>query len=161
VPRSTSIGELISGAFWTGLWLYLANSRFSVDFLNVHCSLPAVWRGVFWPELVLLLAGIVLGAIVAFRPDRMRVYSIVRIVIDCGGMIIAAILFIAGATVSIAAPQFSAERLAQVQNAISLGFRISLISIAVLLLIDMLQQIARLRRDHSKTALEMKSVLGD
>jgi hypothetical protein len=160
VPRSASIGELISGIFWTGVWLYLAGNGFSVDFANVHCSLPAVWRGLFWPQLILLLAGIALAGIVAFKPERARVYSTVRIVIDCGGLIIATMLLRAGTAVTAAAPQFSTEKLAQVQNGIRLGLRVSLISIAALLLVDMLLQITRLRPGRSKPAWEMKSALG-
>ncbi len=159
LPRSVSIGDLVSGVFWAGLCLYGAAHGFSVDVFGVHCSLPPIWRELFWPALILLVAGAALGGILAFKPELVRAYSISRIAIDCGGILINANLFIPGAAVSIFGPLLSAEAVAQAQYGVALGLRISWASIVVLLLIDMLVQIARLRRGRSKPAWEMRSAI--
>lgn len=159
VLRSTSVGELISGVFWTGLWLYMAVHGFSVDILGVHCSLPGIWREVFWPELVLLGAGIALGVILLTKPELVRAYAITRISIDCGAILVAAVLFFPGAAVAISGPQLSAEAVAHAQYGVALGLRIAWISLTVLFLVDMLVQIARLRRSRSTPAWGMKSAL--
>ncbi len=161
LPRSAAVGELISGVFWAGVWIYVASHGFSVNFSGVHCSFPRIWREVFWPELGLLLAWTVLAGIVVFKPEHVRLYAIARIVIDCGCTIVTAVLFFAGgAAVAISGPQLPAEALARAQYGVALGLRITWISVIVLFLIDMLVQIARLRRSRSKPAWEMNSALG-
>ncbi len=157
LPRSTSIGELVGGFFWTGLWIYMAIHGFSVNILGAHCSLPPIWREVFWPELVLLVAGIVLAAAIAVKPELVRAYAITRIAIDCGAILIAAVLFIPGAAVAISGPLLSAEAVAHAEYGVALGLRISWISLFVLFLVDILVQIARLRRGRSKPAWEIRS----
>lgn len=155
VTRTASIGEIVSGVYWTAMWLYLAAHGFSLDVASLHLNFPPIWREVFWPELILLLAGLALGAVVAFVPEQVRLYSITRIAIDCGGIIVAAVLFFPGAVV-ISGPKFSAETLAHAQYGVNLGLRISWVAIAVLLLIDMLMQIARLRRGRSRGTWELR-----
>lgn len=160
LPRSTAIGEIIAGVFWTAVWLYLAGRGFTLDILNTHCVFPSAWRAVFWPELALLVAGIVIASVLTFQPGLLRAYSITRIVIDCGGILIAVVLFIPGAVLTMTAPQLSAESLVHAQYGVALGLRIAWVAISALLFVDMLIQIARLRRSRAKPpAWQMNSAL--
>lgn len=153
IPRSRSIGDMISGVFWAGVWVYGVGLNASINFAGTRWSWNHAWSEVYWPELVLLIATAIAGWVALLRPEWVRPFAIARVSIDCGALIATAFLLSAGATLTIDAPRLAAASLGQAQMATNISIRVMLVVIAILLLVDLIQQALRLPGGRTQSNL--------
>jgi hypothetical protein len=134
--RCTAVFEALSGILLSGGWIYVSWFRGGLNFNTVQVALAPIWRAMFVPILLLLLAGIPLGLVTLRDPSRRRLRSGFRIVIDAYTLALLGILALPGTWLRVTASGVSAADLAQANQWTNMGVGIGLGFIGIIVVID-------------------------
>jgi hypothetical protein len=144
IPRATAIAEFIFGVIFTCVWLQLAWYRAGFDLGVLHVTPAPVWRIVYWPILLICVAGIPLGWTSLLWPSRIRLRSVIRVAIDALTLGVVGVLANAGTWWTATSPKISAPGLAGALLAWTpVWMKIALASVAIVTFIDIVREVRR------------------
>jgi len=144
IPRATAIAEFTFGVIFTGVWLQLAWYRAGFDLGVLHVTPAPVWRIVYWPILLVCVAGIVLGWTGLIWPWWIRLRAVIRVAIDGVTLGVVGLLANAGAWWTATSPKTSAPGLAGAWLAWTpIWMKIALVSVAIITFIDIVSEVLR------------------
>jgi len=149
--RCTGVFEVVGGILVSVAWAYFCWYRMAFDLNHVHVALTPVWRTMFVPIMLLLLAGIPVGWITARDPSRTRLRSGLRLMRDAFTVGVAGILLLAGDLLRVSGTGISAADLAQANQWTNMGVRITMGCIVIGSFIDGVAELRRLRV-HPRTS---------
>ena len=142
--RCTGVFEVVWGILVSIGWVYLYWYWPAFDFNNVHLELTPLWRTMFVPILLLLLAGIPVGWITVRDSSRRRLRSGLRLMLDAYTVGVAATVALAGILVRVSGSGIPAADLMQANQATNMGVQIAIGVIAVGAFIDGAVELRRL-----------------
>jgi len=146
VPGYTAILELLAAIGASLLWIEVTWLRTSFDFDGVVITLAPIWRGFFWPILLVTLSGVPIGLMGWLRPWWMRARSFARLAVDGITLVLTGALINMGPWVRVAAPNLPAAGVADANRWTNVGTSIGLSAIAIITLVDAVQEARRLVR---------------
>lgn len=111
--RAASAGELIGGVIFTLWWLGMLRLP---SIPEVAIRLTPVWQALYWPILVLALAGVGLALATTLRPRRTRLHSGFSLARDIFGLVLVALLLGAGQWVEVTVPGAPLARAGDVEE---------------------------------------------
>jgi fumarate reductase subunit D len=142
--RCTGVFEAVWGILVSVGWVYVCWYRAGFDFNSVHLELAPIWRTLFVPILLLLVAGIPVGWITAHDPSRRRLRSGLRVILDAYTIGMAVILALAGTLVQVTGASISASDLGQANQWTNTGAQITMGCVAIGAFIDGAIEVRRL-----------------
>jgi hypothetical protein len=146
VPGYRAIAELLAAIGASLLWIEVMWLRTSFDFNGVAITLAPVWRSFFWPILLVTLSGVPIGLMGWLRPWWMRARSCVRLAVDGVTLVLTGALVNMGPWVRVAAPNLPAAGVADANHWANVGTSIGLGVVAIITLVDAVQEARRLVR---------------
>jgi hypothetical protein len=147
---------ILAASFWAGFMWRRAGFDLPGD---VHVTLGAVWKYVYWPLLVLTTSSASADLLAFLRPCWATVRSRVRLGVDASMLAGLAAVFIAGNWVQISAPHLSAGDLANVAKWVNAGIEISVWAAAVITAGDAIVEIRRILRASRRAVAERQAVI--
>jgi uncharacterized membrane protein len=154
IPRSQSIGELVTGLIFTWWWLQLLGSPTSHHLADTfRITLWPLFPALYWGILAFLLAGVVMACVNLYQPWWTRPRAGARLAIDALGLGIA-LAILAGPFVEITAatPKAGAVDLAKWAN---LSWYLTAGIIALYCLVRVIQDV---RRMSGKTPIRNRAM---
>ena len=124
-PRASAIAEMAVSLICTTL--FVAWFRTAFDLGEVHVTLAPIWRSLYWPFLAFTLSGAIRGWVSLVWPDRLRLRFAIRVAINAGTVILAAILLNAGTWVELSAPTLPAAGMAEAVKWTNWGIKLFLV----------------------------------
>lgn len=143
-PRATAIAE-IAASLICGT-LFVAWFRTTFDLGEVHVTLSPIWRSLYWPFLAFMLSGILKGWVSLTWPERVRLRFAIRVAVNVGTVILAAILLNAGTWVELTAPTLPAGNMAEAVKWTNWGIKLCLIMAIVVAAGDAIPEAFRIFR---------------
>jgi len=159
VPGFTAIVEMLAGIGASLVWIEVMRLRTSFNFGDVTIALAPVWRGFFWPILLVTLSGVPIGLMGWLRPWWMRARSSARLAVDAISMILTGALVNMGPWVRVVAPSQPASGVADANHWTNVGMSIGLGAAGIIFLVDAVQEARRLvrqRPDGSPAAVAVR-----
>jgi hypothetical protein len=157
-PRVTAIAELAAGLIVS--WLFVTWFRTTFDLGGVRITLAPIWRAIYWPSLLVLLAGVPLGWVSLIWPARTRLRSGIRLTIHGMTLVIVGVLLRVTTWVEIAAPQFPTVGIEQAAKWANFGIWIALVVMAIITIADAFQDARRIFRRKTARTLITSSIVG-
>jgi len=148
VPGYMAIVELLAAIGGSLLWIEAMWLRTSFDFNGVTIALAPIWRSFFWPILLVTLSGVPIGLMGWLRPWWMRARSCVRLAVDGVTLVLTGALVNMGPWVRVAAHNLPAAGVADANRWANVGTSIGLSGIAIITLVDAVQEARRLVRQR-------------
>jgi hypothetical protein len=146
--RCNHLGGFIFGLLAAAFWVYLMWQRMEFAFADgPRIVLGPVWERIYWPVLGVTLVSASIDLVSFMYPAWARVRSRIRIGIDVVALAGVAALLQVSDWVEIVGTNLSAADSAKTMASINVSAQITLISIAVVLVIDALIEARRLMRD--------------
>ena len=146
VPGYMAIVELLAAIGASLLWIEVMWLRTSFDFNGVAITLAPIWRGFFWPILLVTLSGVPIGLMGWLRPWWMRTRAYARLAVDGITLVLTGALVNMGPWVRVAAPNLPATGVADANHWANVGTSIGLGVVSIITLVDAVQEARRLVR---------------
>jgi hypothetical protein len=158
-PRATAIAELAAGFVVSGLFVSWYRTTF--DFPGVRITLAPVWRSLYWPMLLVLLIGALVGWVSLMWPERTRLRSSIRLAVHGLSLAIVFVLIRDRAWVEIVAPQFPAASIQDAVKWTNFGIGLTLLITALITAGDSFLEIRRIARRKPVRPLITSSLAGN
>lgn len=141
--RCSQASELAGGLISAAGWIWAVRFHPTFDFGVATATLAPIWQTLFWPVLIVFLAGAATGYVSLIQPSWSRLRFMLRLAIHAAIFVMIWILFAAGEWVQIAGPNLTADSLAQAISWTNLGFRLGFVFMAFATLFDAFQELRR------------------
>ena len=149
VPGYMAVVEVLAGIGASLVWIevmYWTRIAQGFDFDGVSITLTPIWRGFFWPILLVALSGVPIGLMGWLRPWWMRARSLARLAVDGVSLILTGALVNMGPWVRVTAANLPATGVADANRWANVGMSIGLGVASIIILVDAVQEVRRLVR---------------
>jgi hypothetical protein len=146
VPGYMAIVELLAAIGASLLWIEVMWLHTRFDFNGVAITLAPIWRGFFWPILLVTLSGVPIGLMGWLRPWWTRTRAYARLAVDGVTLVLTGALVNMGPWVRVAAPNLPAAGVADANHWANVGTSLGLGVVSIITLVDAVQEARRLVR---------------
>jgi hypothetical protein len=143
ISRSESIGELV-GSLVFALWWADVLQLPSIEPLQI--TLAPIWTPLYWPILLVALAGVAMAAVNTVRPWWTRLRTGLRLGIDTVELALICFLLAERSWVEVAVANGPSAKIDELAKWINLSIGITLVVIGVMMIVGIVRGIRRLRR---------------
>jgi hypothetical protein len=155
IPRYKTAVELFFSVAFLLWWIRVSPIRKLALFMalgpvgladKMPFQLGPAWEPVYWPVILLTLAAIVQQIVTLIHPDRIRFYSVMRL-ISAVGSVVVLYLLTRGSEMFVSAPGIAdATNFAETLKIINMSLHYSMIFAALLTIVECYKQLRRLIR---------------
>jgi len=142
----TAVFELLAAIACSLIWCDVMWLRSSFHIGEIEIILGPVWRGFFWPMLLVMLSGVPIGIMGWRRPAWIRARSIARLAVDGVTLALLGALVNMGPWVTVSAASLPAGTVTNANHWANAGLSIGLSIMSIMTLVDAVQEVVRLAR---------------